>query len=451
VKKAGTAIQSAGALTVITLSSLVCSSRAQETNFLASPFPSQPQPGGFAETAVGEPAPIPVNPLVTTPASRYAASSESATAVLGVPPFAVPTASAEGQAATETALKLGPLTFRPHADYAFTYGTGINSSPGNQGPAALHSVSPGLLIQSTHLSLDYTPNLVYYTKGNFEDTVNHSANLLATFGYSDWQFQISQGYQKTSSPLIETGTQTPTESFPTLLSAHYRFSEKTSFDFNLTQLVENAEELSSYIQWSTMNWIDYLIGSRTSLGTGVGGGYVDVAQGSDMSYEQIQGRIAWYPSPKTRVDLNGGVEIRQFLDLADVSDLVTPLYGITISYRPFEYTVLSIQGNRSVSTSILQDQVTDSASIAGSLNQRLLGKLNLAVSGGFRKTDYISTRVTTAPSRTDDYPFVTVSLGAKVFKKGHLAVAYLHAVNDSTLSNFTYNSDQYTIQLGYHF
>jgi hypothetical protein len=412
------------------------------------PLPLKQGPTTSPEVTPGM-APNPVNSFTSTP-SRFATSGESSTPSLGSPTFALPSA-ATFASATENPLQLGPFVLHPHFDYQFTYGTGINFTPGNQELTAMHSLSPGMGIQSKHLTIDYTPTLVYYSKGSFEDSVNHSANFLSAFGYNDWQFQISQGYQKNSSPLIETGTQTDTESFTTLLSGQYHYTEKTSFDFSVTQLLQNAEALNNTRQWSTMDWVNFKLGSSTSIGAGVGGGYVDQDLGSNMTYEQVQGRVGWRPSEKTYLDLNGGIEIRQVLDSPNSSDRISPLMGASFSYSLFKQTTLGLQANQIVSSSLFQDQVTESSSITGSLNQRLLARLNLGLTGGFRTTDYIGTGTSDTTDRSDDYSFISVSLGTRIFKKGNVSVGYQHSTNDSTLAGYTYDSDQYTFQLGYHF
>jgi hypothetical protein len=430
--------------------SLVAPASAQVTNTVPTEITTPLMNG--AMTPIENESPTASTADVATVPSRYATSGQTATPSIGAPAFTAALPVASQSDLLENPLQLGPFILRPHADYAFTYGTGINFTPGNRGLTAMHSLSPGLAVASKHLTLDYTPNLVYYSKGNFEDTVNHSANLAANFGYNDWSFQISQSYVKSSSALIETAQQTPTESFSTLLSARYEYSRKTSFDFGVTQVFQSAEgqDLSNFRQWSTMDWINYKLGSQTSIGAGLGTGFTDVEKGTDMSYEQIQGRFDWHPTQRTSLGLNGGIEIRQFLR-SETSDRISPLMGASLSWSPLAHTTLGLQANSSVSTSLLQDQITQDSSISASLNQRLLKRLNLGLTGGFRTTDYIGESDAASTSRSDDLSFFSISLGTTLFKKGNISVAYQHSVNDSTLADFTYDSDQYTFQVGYHF
>ena len=68
--------------------------------------------------------------------------------------------------------------------------------------------------------------------------------------------------------------------------------------------------------------------------------------------------------------------------------LVTPIFAATIQYQPFEQTTLSVTASRSVSPASFQNQTAENTGVTGGLNQRLLGKLYLDLSGGYNNTKY---------------------------------------------------------------
>jgi hypothetical protein len=404
-----------------------------------------------SEVTIEEPG-LPVN----TPPSFFGSSGSSATSSLGTPGFAAVAPSGPSSVAPDYPLQWGPFSFHPHLGYGFTYADGVLFTPGQPTQTALHSVSPGISILSQHLAVDYTPTLNYYSKGPYEDNLSHSATLSAHFGYSDWTFQLSQGYQNTSTPLVETGLQTDTQYFSTAFGASWNFSERWFFDFTLSQSIQDSEGFQNSRQWSTMEWANYRITPKLSVGAGLGGGYVNVDSGSDSAYEQIQGRINWHASKRLSVNLNGGVEIRQFLDTPGGSDnLVNPIMGASINYQVFEYTAIFLSANRTVDTSLFANQITENASVSGGISQRLLKYLNLGVSAGFRRSDYKSTFVfgnLAFPTlRRDDYSYVTASLGSTFLKKGSISVGYTHGDNQSNLTGYTYATDQFSFNVGYRF
>ncbi len=387
--------------------------------------------------------------------SFYGSAPESGSSSLGLPSFAAAGPSVKSPTPPEYPLRWGPFSAHPHLTYGLTYADGVLYRPGSTTTTILNTISPGLTIESAHLSIDYTPSLNYYAKGPYEDSLNHSANLLANFGYGDWIFRIEQAYQEGFNPTIETGTQTQTESHNTSITATWNFNANWFFDFSLSQQLLSSQGFQGRDQWSTMDWINYRLTPELSFGAGVGGGYSKVDIGPDMAFEQFQGRVSWHPSRKLSVNLNGGIEVRQFIDVAGSDDLINPIMGASILYQVFDHTSLFLAANRAVDSSFFANQITETASVSGGINQRLLQHFNLDVSLGYRNTEYKNTFVffnqffTTA--RRDDYAYVSTSLGTTFLKKGTATVSYLHGDNQSTLQGYTYATDQISLQIGYRF
>src|SRR5208282_4554147 len=121
----------------------------------------------------------------------------------------------------------------------------------------------------------------------------------------------------------------------------------------------------------------------------------------DMTFQQFQGRVNWRATDKISFQLHGGVEVRQFLS-GGASPLVNPVFDASIQYKPFEQTRISVTGERIVAASYLQDQVTETTGVRADLNQRLLGKLFLDLTGGYQLVKYVSSANTSSPNREDD-------------------------------------------------
>ena len=114
----------------------------------------------------------------------------------------------------------GPVSFHPSLSYQFLYGTGIQSSPGNNAATILQTVSPNFLfIIGSHWTLDYSPSWTFYSSSQFQDTLSHTATLSWGMSYEDWVLGFSQGYSRSDAPSVETGGQTEQESYTT---AHQR-------------------------------------------------------------------------------------------------------------------------------------------------------------------------------------------------------------------------------------
>ena len=371
------------------------------------------------------------------------------------------------EAAPPLPLQLGPVTLHPHLDYQFSYGNGFQSSPGQSQDSIIQQVSPGFLLNAgDHWTLDYTPTLFFYSSSSFQNTVNQSVNLGWGTAYGDWFFSGSQGYVSTSEPSVETAAQTDEETYTTALDASYQFNDKMSVDMGLSQsfyYVGNGSNPTNYLQnladsksWSTMEWLNYQFWPRLNTGLGVGGGYITQEGSPDAIYEQYEARVNWRATDKISFQLSGGVHDQQYLS-GGANDLITPIFGGAIQYQPFTQTRLSVMASSTVSPAAYQNQTTETDQIMGDLNQRLLGRLNLELSGGYSTTKYNAADSVVSTSRNDDVYSFNARMSCAVLKRGTVSVFYTFSENSSNQSGFTsgsgfgYTSNQVGFEIGYRY
>lgn len=351
----------------------------------------------------------------------------------------------------ESPFQYGPLTLRPHFLYRFLYGSGIQSSPGQPQASITHNISPGLLLAiGSHWTLDYTPTWTVYSNHHFHDTLDHTVELIGGTTYEDWVLGLSQSYTRSSSPLVETGRQTDEETYSTALNASYRFGQQMSLDLGGNQDFRFTQQLADSRQWSTMDWLNYRFWPRLEAALGLGLGYVDVSPGVDQTYEQYQARIDWRATDKVSLHVHGGVEDRQFL-AAGERELINPIFGASLQYQPFDVTRVSLNVDRTVSTSPFTNQVTETTSVSGTLNQRLLENFYLNLLGEYRFVTYTAAANGVLAGRRDDYYSVTVRLSTTFLKRGTAATFYQYSGNSSNRGGFGYTSSQVGLELGYRY
>jgi hypothetical protein len=385
---------------------------------------------------------------------------------------------APSETAPPLPLQLGPVTVHPHLDYQLLYGNGIQSSPGQQQDTIVQKVSPGVLFNlGDHWTLDYTPTLTFYSSTSFQNTVDQSVQLGWGTAYDDWFFSGSQSYASSSDPNVETAAQTDQETYSTAFNASYQFNDKMSLDVGLNQnlnYVGNGASPTNYLQnlanskaWSTMDWLNYQFWPRLNAGIGAGIGYTIQDGSPDLLYEQYQGQVNWRATDKVSFQLSGGLQDQQYLS-GGAGDLVTPIFGATIQYQPFEQTRLSLSASRSVSASYFQNQVIENTQITADLNQRLLGKLQLDIGGSYGTSKYVasigSSSASLSTGRNDDYYSFNARLTYPLLKRGTVSVFYQYSENSSSQtgylqyyqanfllsqSAFAYTSSQIGIEIGY--
>jgi hypothetical protein len=351
----------------------------------------------------------------------------------------------------------GPVGFRPHMLYRFLYGDGIPAAPGQNLKTAINEIDPGILLQlGSHWHLDYTPSIKIYSNRAFKDTVDQFVSLNGGAAYRDWSFGFSQSYSSLSDPLAETGAQTGTENFSTAVTARYQMNSALSLDLGLNQYFRYVDQtipgqsLADSRGWSTMDWLDDQFAPTFSAGIGIGFGYDNMSIGSDMTYEQLQGRIRWQSTSKLSAVLSGGMETRQFLD-SEASNLLSPICNASIVYLLFEPTTLSCNATWSVAPAYQSDQVTQNATIGGTLRQRLLAKLFVDLNGGYNLSSYHSSLAGLEINRTDHGTFFIARISILFVKRGTASVFYYLSENSSNDQGFSYTSNQVGFELGYHF
>jgi hypothetical protein len=353
----------------------------------------------------------------------------------------------------------GPIILHPHLAYQFLYGNGILSQPGQTQKTALNQISPGIGFDiGRRWKLDYTPSILLYSDPSFRDTVNHSINLVGATASDDWTLRLSQNCALTSDPQVQTAQQTDQQQYLTLFQAMYQVKSGTSLELDARQYFQFLENVTNSVgnsrDWSALGWLDRQWGPHLGAGVGLGAGYVHVEVGSDMTYEQVQGRVTSHVAQKLDLSVNGGVDFRQFIDSTQPA-LVSPIFGASIKYQPFEATTISLNANRNVSASYFENFVTEFAEVNGSVYQRFFKILYLGVSGGYTHTIY-RTSGTVDPNdpsvgRVDDYSFFSVSLNTVFLKRGTASVFYSASQNSSNRAGYSYNSDQIGFQLAYRY
>ena len=346
-------------------------------------------------------------------------------------------------------LTWGPVHVHPRAAYRFLYGNGISYARGFDSTTAIHEIDPGVLFNlGDRWHLDYAPSLRFYSNDHFRDTLNHRVNFGGGVGGDEWSFGLSQSYGQSEESLVETATQTEQETYSTLLSARRSLGAKLGMEFDVSQNLRFAPRFTDAMTWSGNGWLDYKVDPRISVGIGPGGGYMQMSRGSDMTFESVQARVSGRLSQKLSFQVSGGVDIRQFLGV-DLPDSLSPIYSGTLGYAPFEHTTLSLTASRTVDASYYADQITENTSVSVAVQQRLLKRLSLSVSGGYHLGDYAMSAPGLAVSRRDEYLSLHTRLGTALGKRGGFAVFYQISRNNSNASGYGFTSSQVGAEISY--
>jgi hypothetical protein len=345
------------------------------------------------------------------------------------------------------------IVFRPHADYTYTVAYGVLAAPSNHVDTTIQDISPGILVNiGQHWALDYTFLLGIYSNTNFSREIGNFITLSGTTVFTDWVVNFVQTADLSTSPLIETGGQTSTQTYGTSLTGHHENSQYISEDVGLYQTffyVEGGFENNK--TWSTMNWLNYQPQSRFNVGIGAGLGYNLAESGPDSVFFPVQGRINWRARDKLSFSLSGGFQFTEFLGGQGANNLFSPIYSGSIQYQLFAQTQMSVFASRSFNPSLFVGEYSDLTSVGASLSQRFLGQFFLSLSGSYNRQQYVASSTDILANRTDKYYALTARLGHAFLQRGNISIFYQYGNNNSTFSGYSYSSPQFGGEVSYSF
>jgi hypothetical protein len=390
-----------------------------------------------AQDVVAQP---PTNPVVPI-ALQQAQAAENIVPSESVPAFAPDT----------PLLEWGPTTLRAHLSYQYLYGDGIPAASGEHFTTSIHNVSPEVLVDlGTHWTVDYVPTWVFYSNPAFQDTVDQSIRLAGWGSYEDWILRLSQSYNSSSSPTIETGRQTKEVSSSTSLDATYSLNSKLGLQLTAMEAYLSAESFTSSHEWSTTDWLHYKMAPQLDTAVGLGLGYVDVSQGVDSTYSRPEAQVTWNPTQKITLNIQGGFENRQARGTG-TSGQNNPIFAASIQYQPFETTTLGLSALREVSTSVLENQLAKTNGWSATLQQRLLEKFYLSAALSHQKVAYVSLEGGVGALRNDDSYSINLRLSTVLFRRCTVAAIYQNTRNSSGVAGFGLSSRQAGFEVSYRF
>jgi hypothetical protein len=382
------------------------------------------------------------------------------------------TAGAPLVAPISNLMQWGALHLHAHAGYQFLYGSGIHSQPGKSTDTFTHTLTPGLsLTVGPHVSLGYSAAIRFYSERDFHNTVDHSATLSAGAAYGDWTFGVSQSFSISDEPLVQTSSQTQQKDYSAGLTASYEANDKLTLTTtagaallyvggNNTSIVRTNDSgepvpppqsqlpLSDSQSYSAGETLLYDFDEKLSGGFGVTVDYSEQSGGFKSVDEQYQGHVNWHPGAKLSALLSGGFEHQQFLN-SNAQDAWNPIFSAMVGYQLFKPTSLSLSANRSVSSSLFQNQIMESTALGIGLQQRFLGKLELALGFGYTISDYKVTTANLATARSDSGTSFSAALSFPFLTRCGFAAFYEFSQNTSSQGGFGYSSDQVGMTLSW--
>jgi hypothetical protein len=230
--------------------------------------------------------------------------------------------------------------------------------------------------------------------------------------------------------------------YTTNLGGSYYLTGKTFLSSQVgAAIYDYSTLLSSQALFGNL-FINYAYSPKLTFGVGGGGGYNFVEEPTpDQTFQQALARLDYDATGKVKITASGGVEFRE--SEGSNETYVSPVFGVGMSYQPFDGTSIHVDFNRRIMNSaVLAGEDYTTTSIVLSAQQRLLQRLSLGLTGGYENSDYFSVVDNLQSSRNDNYFFVQPSIDVNVTRFWTVGAYYLRRQNSSSVETFSFNDNQ---------
>jgi hypothetical protein len=332
----------------------------------------------------------------------------------------------------------------------------------DSGPSALVIREPGASTLSAWeiqpesggrlLALQYRPSFYFFTDRSDQNSVDHEALLKGIWlsPAGKLRLELMQDFQQLTEPVVETGSRVQRRYFHTYLNSRYEFTDKTSLEMNVRQTLldyQSALQLSGYKEWRNINWFNYRIASKTSLGIGLTMGLMESDASPNQTYERLQARVTYLLADKITLSLSTGAELRQ-LNSA-LADRFDPVFTAGLAYRPTEKLFVGLYANRdSVASSTSRNENFVITSFSASVRQQVWHKFFAGFTFGYYLLDSYPTSPGAFTERQDNYWQAGPTFESRLSARWSASLFYRYRQNDSN-TGYTYGNNQAGIQLSW--
>ena len=296
-------------------------------------------------------------------------------------------------------LQWGPFDLHLNAEASFVYNDNIYLQQTHKIADFIGTLSPHLAVgagdyqqkEESWLAIDYSPSFVLFTNHDGNDAIDEDGRLNFEWRPASWTFGVKQGYQKNSGPVIEAADRVTRSIYDTNLYIKYDLSSKTTFELNGDQSINDYDQpLFSYNVWTLAGWMDYWMTPKVRLGVGATGGFLDIAQNPNQTYQQGLVRAEYDMTQNVAIRGSAGVELREFQ--GGRGNKFNGVFSLGGTYQPRENTTLLIDAYRRDESSLIAigENYTVTGFSAG-ICQVIAEKYVFSLTGGFDHSDYYAT------------------------------------------------------------
>ena len=436
---------------------------ATATSQEVEPTPTSPEAEPTPISPEAEPTTIPelepAAPAVSPPETGAEGAPELSEEV-GEPVELLPTTEPGGGARWRIA---------PHIQAKVTYDDNIFIQPSHERGDFIFTLAPGITFgyweleegrdyfqwkdagslieraRGNFLIADYTAFFLGFARTSSENTVDHDGRVAFRWELAKLTLGATLAAGSNTEADPDVGERVRVRSLAINITSRYQVSDKTLLGLALSNTINDPDGFIQTTEWRAEGFAQYAITPLLQLGLGLAGGRLDVAEGSDQTFEQILARAEYSLTDKLAAQFSGGVEFRQFD--ASTSERTSPVFALGIDWRPAAATEVTLSAFRRVGASaLLVDENFTITGFEATFRRALRGGLQFSLAGGYHVVSY--TFAGGGENRTDHYVFVRPGLFYRFTDRLQVGLTYQYRRNESNLQRFGFSNNQVTAEIG---
>ncbi len=310
---------------------------------------------------------------------------------------------------------------------------------------------------ASYVTVNYSAPISLFLENSGENSLDHNFRFDIQRRWGRFAAGLEGKYQRLSGATAELSDRVDRDELSAKARASYYLSGRTSLQaaggYAGTRYREAG--LVDYDDFLAELFAIYELTGRTKVGLGAATGTTEVKGQEQQTYQRALVRAETAATGKISLSTTGGIEWRQ----TATGSTTTPVLNSATTYKIGEGTNVTLQSTREVNASgALAGQNVRRSGISAKLDQRLGRRFGAGLEAGYDKLKYsqaskIEPTAATAntATRSDEYYFIRPSLRYE-FQEGRRAeVYYLLREDDSSIKDFSFESNQLGLSLAFDF
>jgi Putative beta-barrel porin 2 len=354
-------------------------------------------------------------------------------------------------------LRLGKFDLYPRATAMVLYDDNIFLNGIVKESDLIWSIAPGASLMlgepgERSLTLEYSPNILFFTDHTQFDTVDHTARLRGTWPFSRLTLGFSQDFAQASSVVLGYAGRVEHRSFNTSLTSRYEVSDKTSVEVNGRQTFTDYQgtQFINSREWANDDWVNYLIPPKLSLGGGFTFGYLDLERYPHQIYERLSVRAVYTATGKLDLNASVGGERREYSGASSAN--YYPVFSVGAVYHPTALMTINLNAYRQEQNSVyLADQNYLSTGFSASVRHVLLERFVASLTGSYYNSEYHRNFGSFSSTLSYDSFSVRPWFDWLISRGWRAGVFYAYRQNLSEVNFYDYTSNQVGMQASWAF